>query len=467
MAFEFGQFNEFSDSVTKGDPVIAAVAKAIELGPWVGQFYQAMGAPQVTLTQKEFKVFNRTKTSRSGVIGASNWDDDDTTGLSMTADGLKGLTVGHILKIGDELVIVKSVNRSNNTIGVVRGAGGSTAAAHTAGAAFEFVGYAGTDTDLKNVEAMSEKTNAWSNYVQTVFEAIEWTKHGELLRKGLTPAQATQLIIREAEIRVAEILSIMAIRGVKHQGESMSDPYMSAGLIAQLTDNNGGARSTLTYNASGEITDAKLGAAIKMAMDAGGNPDTIWVNPTAKGWLNNLNAASQSYVQTRDADGHVGGNIYIDSYNYEGKILQVRVDRDIPAGNIAIVRQAGCQKGWLEGDGLRQMDEPSLSSREIRKSLQGSLGFLIEGVGTDHVLITGVTGGPTERSYKVYNTPSSSIATYQQITVNADSEVPAAGAANIGLRVLIGTAWTSGTKITTAVKGEVWASNGSAWVKQS
>ena len=122
MPFEFGQFNEFSDSVTYGDPVIAAVAKAINLGNWVGQFYQAMGAPQFSLTQKEFVVYNRTKTSRSGVIGASNWDDDDTTGLSMTADGLKGLTVGHLIKIGDEIVIIKAVDRSNNTISVVRGA---------------------------------------------------------------------------------------------------------------------------------------------------------------------------------------------------------------------------------------------------------------------------------------------------------------------------------------------------------
>ena len=32
MAFDFGQFNEFSDPVTIKDPVIAAVAKAIELG---------------------------------------------------------------------------------------------------------------------------------------------------------------------------------------------------------------------------------------------------------------------------------------------------------------------------------------------------------------------------------------------------------------------------------------------------
>ena len=69
--FEFGAFNEYSDSVTFADPVIAAVAKAINLGPWTGAFYEAMGAPAVTLATKKFEIYTRTKTSRDGVIGAS------------------------------------------------------------------------------------------------------------------------------------------------------------------------------------------------------------------------------------------------------------------------------------------------------------------------------------------------------------------------------------------------------------
>ena len=39
MPFAFGQFNEFSDSVTFADPVVAAAAKAIDLGQWTGKFY--------------------------------------------------------------------------------------------------------------------------------------------------------------------------------------------------------------------------------------------------------------------------------------------------------------------------------------------------------------------------------------------------------------------------------------------
>ena len=80
-----------------------------------------------------------------------------------------------------------------------------------------------------------------------------------------------------------------------------------------------------------------------------------------------------------------------------------------------------------------------------------------------------MNGGPTEKVKKVViqgvNT-SAALPTYQQITVHSDADVPAASADNLTLRVLIGTAWSDGTKIATAEAGEVYASNGIGWVKQ-
>lgn len=398
MAFVFGQFNEFSDSVTIADPVIEAVARAIQLGPFAGKFYEAMGAPAATLTQKEFKVYSRSKTSRDGTI-AGEWAAGVTTGLKVAADSLKGITIGHVLEIGGEVVIVAGVDRAAGTISVHRrGEGGTTAATHASGATFEVIGFAGTDTDLKNVESVSETTSEWTNYVQTVFETIDWTKHSTLTRQGLDPANATVVLVREAEIRVAELLARMAIRGVKAKVEGGTGRYMSAGLISQLSDKTRGA---MTYNVAGELTEKKFKDALKQRFDKGGTVDTIWCSPTVKGYINSFIGAD-STVQLTDTKGnHTAGGVYVDSYNYEGAIMRVRVDSDMPAGSIAIVNQAKCKKGWLSDDGLRLADEPSLSSREMRKSLQGSVGFLIEDVGADHLLLTGITGGPSERVYKV------------------------------------------------------------------
>lgn len=400
MAFVFGQFNEFSDSVTISDPVVEAVARAIQLGPFAGKFYEAMGAPAATLTQKEFKVYSRSKTSRDGTT-AAQWDASATTGLKVNADALKGITIGHVLDIGGEVVIVSAVDRSAGTISVHRrGEGGTTAAVHASGATFEVIGFAGADTDLKYVESVSETTSEWSNYVQTVFETIDWTKHATLVRQGLDPANAVVVLVREAEIRVAELLARMAIRGVKAKVTGNEGRYMSAGLIAQLADSTRGA---MTYNVNGDLTEKKFKDALKQRFDKGGTVNTIWVSPTTKGYINAFIGAD-STVQLTDTKGnHTAGGVYVDSYNYEGAILQVRVDSDMPEGKIAVVNQSKCKKGWLSDDGLRLVDEPSLSSREMRKSLQGSVGFLIEDVGADHLLLTGITGGSTERIYKTQN----------------------------------------------------------------
>ena len=400
MPFEFGYFTEFSDPVTKADPVVAAVAKAIELNQWTGKVYESMGAPSVQLSSKEYEVYTRSKTARVGAVGAGGWDDTKTTGLPVSADFAKGITRGTVLEVGDEAVIVKTVDRSANTISVFQRGDGGTAAAHTAAAPIRVIGFAGNDTDLKDVEGYHEKTAVYKNYVQSVFEIIDWTLHGEYMRKGMTDAQAKATLIREAEIRVAELLSMMAVNGYKLDAQNGATRYMSAGLLRQLADNAGGTREILTYNVNGDLTEEKLLAAVKQCFLAGGAPDTIWCSPTVKGYINAFNSANSSLAINANKEDHGAGGLYVDHLDFEGNVLNVRVDAAIPDGKVAVVKQADLKKGWLENDGLRLVDEPSPSSRETRKSLQGSVGFIVENVGLNHILLTGITGGTTERVYK-------------------------------------------------------------------
>lgn len=400
MPFEFGYFTEFSDPVTKADPVVAAVAKAIELNQWTGKVYESMGAPSVQLSSKEYEVYTRSKTARVGAVGTGGWDAEKTADLPVSADFAKGITRGTVLEVGDEAVIVKTVDRSANTISVFQRGDGGTAAAHTAADPIRVIGFAGNDTDLKDVEGYHEKTAVYKNFVQSVFEIIDWTLHGEYMRKGMTDAQAKATLIREAEIRVAELLSMMAVNGYKLDSQNGKTRYMSAGLLRQLADNAGGTREILTYNVNGDLTEEKLLAAVKQCFIAGGAPDTIWCSPTVKSYINAFNSANSSLAINANKEDHGAGGLYVDHLDFEGNVLNVRVDAAIPDGKVAVVKQADLKKGWLEGDGLRLVDEPSPSSRETRKSLQGSVGFIVENVGLNHILLTGITGGTTERVYK-------------------------------------------------------------------
>lgn len=490
MAFDFGYFSEFSDSVTFHDPVMMAVAKSINLGPFQGAFYQAMGALPKALTQKAFEVYTRSQTSRDGETGDA-WDADDVTGLSVNADVLKGLTVGHVLEFGygGEVVIVKSVNRAAGTIDVyARGAGSSTAAAHDAGAQFQVIGYAGNDDDLEKVDAITEITSQYENYVQTIYEVMKWKKHGELARKGLESSGEITMLIEEGQIRIAIMLARMAIRGKKQRALDDDDRYMSAGLLEQLTDTNGGKRAPFSYNVNGELTEDKLHDAIIEVCNSGGVPDTIWCNTTVKGYINKFNMANSALAINANRSDHVAGS-YITHVDVDGLILPVRMDSDIPGSVVAVVKQGDCKKGWLEGDGLRMTDEPESSSRKKRKAMQGSVGFLVENVGVNHTLLTGITGGPPERVYKtmitnpgipVSVTNESAIPVSGTVNVGNENAIPvvgslgavkvsedpaAASAENSGQIIMIETGWEAGTAIETAVAGEFWASNGTAWVK--
>ena len=472
MAFEFGPFGEFQDEVTKGDPVIAAVAKVIQPGVYEGALYQAMGPISVPLTQKTMEIYTRSRTSRDGALGATAWNESDTEGLSLAAAAVKGLTIGHVLRIENEVVIIKEVNRTANTIKVYRrGAGQTTAASHGAATPFKVIGYAGADQDLKKVESITETSAKYENYLQTFFETIDWLKHGELVRKGMSDSQAKTVLLKEFELRFAHLISVAAVLGVKQAAGDDTDRYMTAGIISQLTDTNGGKRAPYTYNANGELTDEKLRAAIKEVLDNGGTVNTIWLSPTMKGYANNLCSAvyDPEVSPGKSNANHTAGGIYANAYDYEGLIIPFRVDNAIPNDCIPIVNSGDLKKGWLVGDGLALKDEPQQSSREFRKSLQGTLGFAVENVGVNHTVMQNITGGPTEKVRKVQIQgigDGVKLPMYQQITVHTDPDVPTAAAANIGLRVEIGTAWTSGTQIATAVKGEVYASNGTAWIKQ-
>lgn len=388
MPFNFGTHTMFDDPVTFGDPVIAVAAKAINLPANKGAFYQAMGAPPVGINTRSFEIYSRSKTARAGTVGTGGWDNSATSDLPVDAEVVKGLTIGHILEVESEQMIVKSVNRSANTIDVyARGAGGTTAAAHAESTEFKVIGFAGKDSTLKNVESVNEISSAYHNYIQTIFETLDYEHMGDILkRKGLAADRITSVLTQEAAIRVSEFLATMATKGKKQEGTKTGSPYMSAGVLAQLADSNGGARPILSYNASGALTETKLRAALK-ELTKTGRPSTIWCSYSNKEVINTFNSSLTTTIPRTE---HVAGQ-YINAYDYEGLILDVKIDADMPDDLVPIVNQSKCQKSWLQGDNLRTQTEPQLSSREFRESIQGSVGFIIEDVGYEHTYIYGIS----------------------------------------------------------------------------
>jgi hypothetical protein len=384
----------FDDPNSYADPIIEALAVAVSMPAFKGTVYQIMGAPMAPITQKEYEVYSRTKSTRNGVIGAG-WNATDTTNLPVSPAAAVGLTVAHQLRVENEIVVVSRIDHGANTIDVYgRGMSGTAATAHAAGAPFIVIGSATLDTVLHNVEGVSEHTLARNNFVQTVSETFSWEKSAELDRKGLS-GRLMDLQRLEAGQRVAETLAFMAIHGVKHRG-TPSQPFATSGLLASLVDRGRDSECPiLTYNAAGSpLNETMLRAALDQVF-VYGSPDAMIMSlANAERFLAFTGASSAVWgiptnINTGPADTGLGRQIT--HYNYNGATLRFVIDADMPSDKMAIVTSADLKKGWLENDALRHTEEPAKNSRVHTEAIHGTVGFLVENVGYNHILIENLT----------------------------------------------------------------------------
>lgn len=382
MPFETGALTSYNDANSVADPIIQKSAGAIQHPLHTGRLWNDLGDFNEDQTSMKFDTYSRSMTARSGVTG--DWASTSaTTALPMVSTS--GLVKGLQLKVGTEVVVIDAVTAS--TIDVKsRGAGGTTAVAHD-GATFDVIGVAINDEDLKDMSGIREITNKYSNHMQIVAEVLDFTKGGIYdIRKGLTSNQEA-LCQEEAMLRLAKSIYATTIHGVKQEGNGGTLPSMTAGFIQQLTDTTGG-RIVLEESTVGALTEAKFREALRK-VSVQGMPTDVYLSTANKEIINGWNTAIR---RTTTDDTQAG--FRIDTYDYEGNVLRIKVDADIPNDVIMILNINKCKKGWKSNDALAYYsdgEERKVSSREKRASYNGAFGLDIEDVGYEHIIMTGVT----------------------------------------------------------------------------
>ncbi len=299
----------------------------------------------------------------------------------MNAAAIGILSVGDLLKVESEYVVVKSVDRAANTIDVVsRGFASTTAASHADNVAFTIIGKAINDTDLKNVEAFAEKTGKYSNFVQTFTEIIEHTFTDEIqARKAF---ELKPQLMKEAMNRVFRRCATTCILGRKSEGTA-SSPATTAGILQQLAE-GGDKRTALRYNATGVSNpETVLKNALISCWNNGGDPTHIYVSPTNKRKFDPL---TEQFIRMSRSEAKIVGTDNATAFSFQGKDLPFVQDEAMPDDRICIVTESKLYKGWRSGDILRgPVIEPPQSSRETRASLQGSFFITAMGVGSSHI----------------------------------------------------------------------------------
>lgn len=382
---DIGLHWHLDDPNTIIQPTIRGMAAEINLGAFEGIIWNRLSAPERAVDNYQFEIYDRSRTALSGVIGngsGTGWaDGTTTTSLPMTAAAVGVLTVGDVLDVESEQVIVKSVDRSGNTIDVwARGHGSTSGAAHADTTAFSVIGKAINDTDLKNVESFSELSGLYTNYTQTIVETIDQTFTDDIqARKAF---EQNPQLLKEAMDRMFRKLSKTCIKGVKSVATKTS-PQTTAGILEQLSA-GGGVRTPLRYNASGITSpESVLKNALISCWNSGGNPTHIYISPGNKRKFDPL---MEQFIRTTRAEAGVIGTDNGTAYMFQGKVLPFVQDQDMPDTRIEIVTEQKLKKGWRTGDIMRgPIQEPPQSSRELRYSLQGSFFIEAYGVGVDHI----------------------------------------------------------------------------------
>ena len=385
MAFETGIFTDIDDADSIADPMVMVRASAIQLPMNKARIWEDAAVHEDPESNRKFEIYSRSETQRNGELSGAIDDVVTTITVASTAGLIKGL----VLQIEDEVVVIDTVPNDTTFTVRKRGTAGTTAAAHADATPFTVLGTAIDDQDLKNMESVSEITTVYTNYMQTTAETVDYTRGGRLdPRKGLSDTMVATLE-EEALLRVAKGIATSAVRG-KKQEKTANEPWMTAGILQQLSDNSDG-RIVLTYDAAGVLTEDKLRAALRIVTERG-VPTDIYVSSANKDVINTFLASSAATKLTINADkSDTQAGYYVDTYNYEGVILNVKIDLDMPNDQIAIMNMNKVYKGWKRGDELQLEEQTTLSSREKRAAYNGSYFIAVEDVGYDHILITGIT----------------------------------------------------------------------------
>jgi hypothetical protein len=382
---DLGLHTTLEDANSKLDPEVVAIAARLNptFAKEFGKVWDLFSVRPTPFSTDEIEVLSRQYTAPDVSItaGGSNtdWDNaSDTTALPVSAGTISRLTIGDILLVEDEIVVVKSVDRSGNTIDVYeRGAGETDGARHgTAALTAKIIGNAHEEGKV-DPEAMAEGTDKFTNYLQLVEEVIDLSyADSEQARKV---GKTADVLKREALDRVMRDLARTSIFGTA-RAPAAGHAAQTRGLIGWLTLSGG-----LSTAVNGAFTETVLKNLLQDVRLAGGTVNAIVMSPSKKTLFNTFTSADAT---RQDVNDNKAGRI-VEFYLADGfGAIPVIVDLDWPADKVAVVNTALLYKGWKLNDALRFVTETNTSSREKKETLQGKFGLYVEGIGTSHAVAT-------------------------------------------------------------------------------
>ena len=293
--------------------------------------------------------------------------DNSETGVDVT-DGTI-FKEGDVVRVGTEFMYVSDV--TGNTLTVVRGFAGSSAAAASNGATI----YRSTIARLEGADYDTGHTTTVSsdyNYTQIFAEAVKVTGSEQVDTKyGITDTMAYHLSklmggsngygdkFRAGSLPL--LLQQTFYYGKRAQG-SASTARAMGGFEHYVTTN-------VTDLSSAALTRKKIEDLFETCFLAGGDPDTIIVNS----WLRRkISSFYEGSIRTERSETRGGSKI--DTIVTDFGEIEVMFDRWCPTDRLYMVNSADV--GWLTYRPWQVVDRPSTGDYMVKEVL-GEFGFVV------------------------------------------------------------------------------------------
>lgn len=238
---------------------------------WVGINYYADRCPLIARLRKgaigsaSFKMNNDNFRPRSSTLGAGYTSGGGTVTV---ADGSM-FTVGDVINIDSERMLVTAVNTSTNVLTVTTAFEGTTNANHSNGAAVSLITNARTGADVDQ-NAINRTPTPVDQYVQTVQHAYQ--VGGGLASKTNYMGGAVTPLARSRGLAMQHVMDDFERAMVDGKGASGANPVQK-GLRTLLTTNAVTSPTSASAYKPSDLTKDVL----QKAFAAGGRPNMLLV----------------------------------------------------------------------------------------------------------------------------------------------------------------------------------------------
>lgn len=295
--------------------------------------------------------------------------DDSEPGFDV-ADGTL-FKAGDVVQVEDELAHVTSV--SSNTLTVVRGYGGTTAASHNTATAI----YLRTQARAEGAEATTGHTTVTSsphNYTQIFGEAVKVSgSQMEIADYGIDDQMAYHL---------QKLIGGNEIIGGKFRAGKLPILLSNTFYYGKRSSGSVGERAMGGFNqfVTTNVTDASSAALTRKMIEdeiediyqAGGDPDCIILNTWA---LRKFRQFFEGFITTDRSETRGGSRITMFQVPWGGRDLELVFDKWCPNDELYIVQSDNV--GWLTFRGFDVRDLPSTGDYEW-KNVVGEFGFVLK-----------------------------------------------------------------------------------------